>query len=658
MASSKPFATFKRQMKKEFFAYIKKNFGAETSSVNHLLVSSFIYFNNLEVFNNNFIKEFIINKKDSEYEKFLQLIEYIKSKKIKFDFESLVEYFEFVISPEDKVINGAVYTPKYIRDYIVEESFKKSHAIINECLIGDFACGCGCFLYSSAKKIKEITSKTYFQIFKENIYGLDITEYSIERTKIVLSLLALTEGEDEDFEYNIFKGNALSFDWKKACLTVQENGGFDFILSNPPYVSAKNISEDNRELLNKWSVSQIGNPDLYIPFFQIGYENLCEGGIVSYITVNSFIRSLNGRFLRKYLQDKQPQIEIIDFGDEQIFHGRSTYTCLCFISNASSEEIGYINTKSKNLVKEINLSYTKYKDLDANEGWKLGSKETMSIIKRIENAGKSLGETVDIRNGFATLRNSIYLFKPIEQTKEYYIFERDGKYYEIEKGICRDAIKANILRSENDIEKFKEKIIFPYETIQYTQVNLFDEYKPSISILKEDVLIKNYPKAYQYLLENKKLLANRDKGKKEYGAWYAYGRNQALAINGYKLLFPCYTNKPYFILTEEKDLLFYNGYALVSNNIQELEVLKKILNSSLFWFYIQKTSKPYSNDYFALSKNFIKSFGIYNLSKFEKEILLGLIDEYDIDLFLSEKYKVNLSKIKKGYELNHNKQLL
>ena len=642
-------------MKKEIYAYLKKHYGTEPSAINRCLVSAFVYENNWTVEKNTFLKAFVLDEND---EKLTDLLEFIHAKKVKFDFENLIEYFEFVISPEDKVINGAIYTPQYIRDFIVEESFKKyPKRQINKCTVGDFACGCGCFLYSSAKKIKAVTNKTYFDIFKDQIFGLDITEYSIERTKILLSLLALSEGEDVDFDFNLFVGNALSFDWKKECTSIKKSKGFDFVLGNPPYVSAKNLADESRALLKNWSVGQVGNPDLYIPFFQIGIENLKANGVLGYITVNSFIRSLNGRLLRKYLQDRKPKFDIIDFGDDQVFQGRVTYTCICLLTNMPYDSVGYINIKSKQLQSKWQLSYTDYDDLTIEKGWQLGSKETVNIISRIESNGKPLGEVVGIRNGFATLRNSIYLFKPIEETKDVYILEKDGGYIEIEKAICRDAIKANILKTDRDINRYKEKIIFPYTRQLSGQTKLFSNEKALVQVVSEQRMQDEFPKTYDYLSKNKEILAHRDKGKKNYAEWYAYGRNQALAIDGYKLLFPCYSDKPYFVLSDDENLLFYNGYALVSNDWEQLCVLQKVLSSSLFWFYIKHVSKPYTNDYFAMSKNFIKNFGLCHLSKAEQQDILLMTDKIDMDRFLSRKYKIPLHQFSE-YAIHFDKTAL
>ena len=148
--------------------------------------------------------------------------------------------------------------------------------------MADISCGCGGFLIDAAKNINELTGKDYCQIIEENIWGLDIADYSIQRSKLALSLLALSVGEDRNIKFNLFVGNALTFQWK--------NDGFDIIVGNPPYVCSRNIDTANRNLLGSWEVTSTGHPDLYIPFFQIALENLKPGGTLGYITVNTFFK--------------------------------------------------------------------------------------------------------------------------------------------------------------------------------------------------------------------------------------------------------------------------------------------------------------------------------------------------------------------------------
>ncbi|QNN44873.1 hypothetical protein [Pedobacter roseus] len=142
--------------------------------------------------------------------------------------------------------------------------------------------------------------------------------------------------------------------------------------------------------------------------------------------------------------------------------------------------------------------------------------------------------------------------------------------------------------------------------------------------------------------KHKLLLLSRDNGNKTYEKWYAFGRNQALTISGNKLLFPYISDKPYFVFTDEKDLLFYNGYAIISESVDDLLVLQRILMSRIFWFYIKHTSKPYSGKFFSIAKNYIKNFGVCVLSQKQREKLLTLDSADKIDSFLEKIYEIKI----------------
>ena len=629
------------------FSFLRK-YSTNPNKINRLLVSTYLTINEFSINYNGFLMSYLISEKDGEeYESLNRFCEIISIEKQLLSIEDIVELFEFVISPADKEVNGAVYTPRYIRNYIVKEAITKfkNEKRIDDIKFGDIACGCGGFFITIAKTIKKQTNKSYFDIYKDNIYGLDIQEYSIERTKIILSLLAISEGEDcTNFSFNLFQGNALNFDWSEV-KELNKNEGFDIIVGNPPYVGATKIDDESKQLLKRWRVSNSGKADLYIPFFEIGLENLNSTGVLGYITVNTFYKSLNGRAVRRYLSENKYDLSIIDFGGEQLFKGRSTYTCICTIGKISSPIIRYLNTNSDYIdkIKRKDFINVPYSSLNDFEGWYLNEKHINKLISKIENTGNPLGLKYEIRNGFATLKNNIYVFNPVSESDEFYFFEKDGKEIRVEKSICKDAIKPNTLKSESEIENNTVKLIFPYEFID--EKDLFKNSKRSINILDEPYLKENFPFTYEYLVTQKEVLSQRDKGTRQYEKWYAYGRNQALTIQGYKLLFPYISGSPCFVYTEDTELLFYNGYAIISDSQEDLLILQKILMSKVFWFYIKHTSKPYSGDYFSLAKNYVKNFGICNLSNEERSILKDLIDKNKIDDFLFRKYGIQKHEI-------------
>ena len=71
-----------------------------------------------------------------------------------------------------------------------------------------------------------------------------------------------------------------------------------------------------------------------------------------------------------------------------------------------------------------------------------------------------------------------------------------------------------------------------------------------------------YPECYKYLLSQKALLDSRDKGKVTFSPFYVWGRTQGLTKKGKKILNPTFSQFPRFLLVEEEDAFFTNGYGI------------------------------------------------------------------------------------------------
>lgn len=592
--------------------------------VDRLIISAYIELLNVTVNNNKFLLSYLINKgQPDEYEILKEFIIFLKKQYVAFSFENLIELFEFVISPEDRIVTGAIYTPKEIREYIVSETLRKCDNLYNA-RIADISCGCSGFLLSAVKELREQTQRSFFDIFNENIFGLDIQEYSITRSKLLLSLYAVSEGEDiERFDFNLHTGDALIFNWEEK---IEDFLGFQIIVGNPPYVRVRNLEKSVRENLQNWEVCGTGNPDLYIPFFQIGFEALNTNGILGYITMNSFFKSLNGRALREYFNNHQAKIKIIDFGINQIFKSKSTYTCICFIEKTEQEYIEYYKSEKKEFpAGDDDFTQLNYTILDSKKGWNLHHND---IISKIESVGEPLGEKYKTRHGIATLKNDIYIFRPVGEDENFYHLQ-NGQLFEIEKGICRDVLNSNKLSRNIDFESVKEKVIFPYD----------DNIKPKA--FSEDYIREMFPRAYDYFTHKKETLATRDKGNGNYEPWFSFGRTQSLEKVSNKLFFPKYSDKaPNFHTSFDENLMFYNGQAIVGHEEDEMIIIQKLMRSKVFWFYIENTSKPYSAGYYSLNGNYIKNFGICELNEEEKRFILTENDEIELDKFFNDKYEV------------------
>lgn len=591
--------------------------------IHSILVYLFIKKNNITNIKNKHIKSLLEYNKWSSLLVLGKLLNYIWN--LNFGFEDLILEFEKIVSYQDKITNWVVYTPKHIREYIIEQSLLRYNWDINKIKAIDISCWCWNFLFSLSKYLKSKTNKLYKDIFKDNIYWIDILEWWIERTKILLELLSIYEWEDnEKFSFNLETWNSLSLS-----LLEKYEKKLDIVIWNPPYVRSKNLWLESKTLLSKWSVSSIWNADLYIPFFQIWLSFLKKKWVLWYITVNSFFKSLNARELRNFISNNKYIFDIIDFWWQQIFESKSTYTCLCFITNDSRDFLRYKKLDNLDFISKefIELNYN---ILDNKNWWVLNNND--NIIK-IENTWKKIWNIFDIKNWIATLKNDIYIFSPISEDNDNYIFIKNWKKYKIEKWICRDIIKPNTLKFDDNLDNKIEKIIFPYSIIDWKVIDI-----------EEKEFIKKFKNTYKYLSDFKKILFNREKWNwKNFTPWYKFWRNQALLDSWYKILLPYMAWKFNFQITDKKDLLLYCWYAIFSDEIKDLEVINKILSSEIFDYYVKNTSKPYSWKFYSLAKNHIKDFWICNLTNDEKKFLIKEKSTKEINKFLLKKYDLKYS---------------
>jgi hypothetical protein len=64
----------------------------------------------------------------------------------------------------------------------------------------------------------------------------------------------------------------------------------------------------------------------------------------------------------------------------------------------------------------------------------------------------------------------------------------------------------------------------------------------------------------------------------------------------------------------------------------------------LFWFYLKKTSKPYTSGYISMSKNYIRNFGIYSFSQEDINYILKEDKQEKLNIFFEKKYNVEIPK--------------
>ena len=262
---------------------------------------------------------------------------------------------------------------------------------------------------------------------------------------------------------------------------------FNNIILNPPFIRIQDINPSYRTIIKqKWNtILDSGNIDIYYAFLLKCLEVLTPDGVMVSITPNSFIYTKSATKLRKHIFQNTYVEKIIDFQSKKIFKNVSTYCCITIFSKTPKESLIYNDTTI--LYSNINQAN--------NTDFNIFYKPLESVVSDLPPT-KTLGDVAVITNGIATLRDKIYI--------------HDTPLYPTEPCWRPITNGSNVLY-----------IIYPYATTVDSK---------QVKIINESSFKKHNPRTYEYLLSHKSELAQRDKGKKSYPTWYAFGRSQSLQI--------------------------------------------------------------------------------------------------------------------------------
>ncbi|HNL05672.1 MAG TPA: N-6 DNA methylase [Bacteroidia bacterium] len=603
----------------------------DLTSLERHLVYSYLTNNKL-----NFVKSPILTNYFKDFEQNSKLYFDTSSLNIS-SIKELENYLELIIPISDRKFNGAFFTPDYIIDFIINEIQPKE----NDTNL-DPSCGCGAFLVGLTDYYKRTFDKSIRNIVKENIFGSDILEYNIHRTKLILTIYALQFGEYlKETDFNLYHQDSLRADWKQ---------NFDNIVGNPPYVKFQDLSDENRNYLAKhWTTVEGGTFNLYFAFFELGYKLLKPTGKLGYITPNNYFTSLAGEALRRYFQYQKCVTRIIDFSHKKVFDAQ-TYTAITFLNKQQNEAITYDRIKEdyspELFLANANGSPNYLENLNVKK-WRLLKTDEQQNIKTIETIGTPIGKLFDICVGIATLKDDVFFVDGSKKKNGYYLKSNEFGTFEIEKEVVKSVYKISDFKTQEEAELNTRKIIFPYQI------------KKSVATpIAENDFKKKFPKCYEYLLSEKEILLARDKGKVKFEPFYVWGRTQGLTKTGKKILNPTFSQHPRFLLVEEEDAYFTNGYGFYFKEqetnglfselinpickVENIDVVQKILNSVVMDYYVSRTSVAIEGGYPCYQKNFIEKFTIPELIEKEIEFIRSLTDKQEIDDFLIGKYHLNL----------------
>lgn len=515
-----------------------------------------------------------------------------------------------------------------------------------------------------------LTTTERKRILLNNIYGVDIDSQAVEVTKLSL-LLKVLEGENEetidkqlklfqeralpDLENNIKCGNSLigtdimqtdawreipkieqdrinPFDWDDEFQEIMQTGGFHAIIGNPPYIRIQIMKEsvplEVEHYKQKYESASKGNYDIYVVFVEKALSLLNRSGRLGFILPHKFFNVKYGQPLRNILAEGRYLSEIVHFGDQQVFSGATTYTCLLFLNKAGSKSFSF--QKVKDLVRwkgsgDATKGCISAEGVTAAE-WNFSTGETANLFNKLNKMPIKLEQIAHLFVGLQTSADSVYIMKFVKEEDNCCVLKSHALNDEeviIESELLHPLLKgAEISRYEKP--NYKYMVLFPY-LVKNNKANA----------IPENELKSKYPAAYLYLNRNKGSLLKRSKTDNNNWWLYPYPKNLSL-YNTPKLLCQVLSSRGNFTLDGDGKYYFLGGgtaggYAIkVKDDDQtQLKYLLGILNSKLTTYYVSKVASGFRGGFFAFGKSSLRSLPLPALSHHD-----GIVEQVDLMLSL------------------------
>ncbi|MFI3297874.1 MAG: N-6 DNA methylase [bacterium] len=410
--------------------------------------------------------------------------------------------------------------------------------------------------------------------------------------------------------------NIKIFNWQEAFADVFSNGGFDYVIGNPPYVEVKNYNQGLPTMVEyikrAYTTSKNGKIDLSIPFIERGLSLLNGNGRLGYIVQKRFFKTEYGKGVREYITTNNLLNSIYDYQDNNIFRSRITYVAIVVCDNNTdrNSDVKYCNSANRDV---IQIPAQNFSEIP----WDFSNLELQNIRMRLCQLG-TIASTVEIKVGIQVLWDRAYQIK-IAKVTDTNIAGKSGidKSVNIEIGACKPII-CNEGIAPFSFGSYSTYAIFPYriDDNQVTPIPYTD-------------FVNNYPNAGEYLDKHKEAITNSvetlPKKKlrldpNEY--WHLYTRVQNHGATYEKVCIPMTAKHPTAVVVNDKNVYCDNAnmffvYIPESTDVK-MYALAAIVNSNIFSTLARSIANPQQGGYYKFNKQFLNPLPFPKLA-FESE---------------------------------------
>lgn len=449
--------------------------------------------------------------------------------------------------------------------------------------------------------LKEIFTKQSLFFNENNSHKKKELKNDIESLENNLIELTLNESGNHKKLEEIEKGRKERrkpyFLWKLEFAKVfKENGGFDIIIGNPPYIGEGKNKEvflpvQNTSFGEKY---YMGKMDFWYFFTSLGIELLKENGTLSYIAPNNWLTTAGGKKMRNHIMKETIIKEFIDFGDYMVFENASQQTMVFLLEKKSKISKNFVK-----ISKILDKNYLKYEEFFN----KIKNKSYLYYLSEISYTDYLEGENIvfldfTLKKVFDKIKSQTTFLKK-DEVAQGIVAPQDFLNKENAIKINRKVGEGIFVLTEEELSSKKfslneKKIIKPYYTTEelkkYTAINknrywiIYTK-----SSIKEN--IKNYPLIKEHLDIYSSIITSDNK---PYGLHRA--RDEKF-FKGIKIIsLRKSVGEPVFIYNEGECYVSQTFFSIKTDRIN-IKYLTGLFNSKLIAFWLRYMGKMQGSNY-------------------------------------------------------------
>ena len=364
--------------------------------------------------------------------------------------------------------------------------------------------------------------------------------------------------------------NQRFFLWHTWFKDIFDKGGFDIVIGNPPYIQLQTDSGKLGDMYkNCGYITYTRTGDIYSLFYEQGWNLLCKGGHLCFITSNKWMRAVYGEKTREFFTTKTDPKILVDLG-ANVFENATVDTNILLYSKTSNQGKTVSVTFNANNLENLSGyvqkqgSTCQFKGCDS---WVILSPIEQSIKRKIESIGAPLKKwDIQINYGIKTGCNDAFIIST-EKREEILANCRD----DAERTRTTELIQP-ILRGR-DIKRYS------YDWADLWLINTHNGVKGKYPRIN----INDYPAVKLHLDNYWDAISTRaDKGDTPYNL-----RNCAYLddFSKPKIIFQEIVQESQFMLDDTTHFMCNDTCRIITG--KDIDFLLAILNSKLFFYSIK-----------------------------------------------------------------------